>query len=340
MIPFGSGQMAIGIARRQFISALGGAAAWPVAARAQQPTLPVIGFLHPGSASGNEDRMDAFRRGLAENGYVEGRNVTIEYRWADGQYDRLPALAADLVRRRVAVIAALGSSAPGRAAKAATATIPIVFQTGGDPVEEGLVASMNRPGGNITGASRMNVATDSKRHEILHDTVPNASVIACLVNPTSPRSASQVQQIQNSARSLGLKLQIVNASTEHELETAFATMAQVGAAALFAAADPTMHAMREEIARLAVRHALPMMSDAREWVAAGGLMSYDASIADSNRQAGVYVGRIFKGEKPADLPVLQPTKFELSQGTRDRDSAEDSRARRRSDRIILSQCGN
>ena len=303
--------MAIGIARRQFISALGGAAALPVAARAQQPTLPVIGFLHPGSASGNEDRVDAFRRGLAENGYVEGRNVTTEYRWADGQYDRLPALAADLVRLRVAVIAALGSSAPGRAAKAATATIPIVFQTGGDPVEEGLVASMNRPGGNITGASRMNVATDSKRLEILYDTVPNASVIACLVNPTSPRSASQVKQIQNSARSLGLKLQIVNASTEHELETAFATMAQVGAAALFAAADPTMHAMREEIARLAVRHALPMMSDAREWVAAGGLMSYDASIADSNRQAGVYVGRILKGEKPADLPVLQPTKFEL-----------------------------
>jgi putative ABC transport system substrate-binding protein len=297
--------------RREFITFLGGAVSWPLAARAQQSAMPVIGFLHPGSASGNEDRVDAFRRGLAENGYVEGRNVTIEYRWADGQYDRLPALAADLVRRRVAVIAALGSSAPGRAAKAATATIPIVFQTGGDPVEEGLVASMNRPGGNITGASRMNVATDSKRLEILHDTVPNASVIACLVNPTSPRSASQVQQIQNSARSLGLKLQIVNASTEHELETAFATMAQVGAAALFAAADPTMHAMREEIARLAVRHALPMMSDAREWVAAGGLMSYDASIADSNRQAGVYVGRILKGEKPADLPVLQPTKFEL-----------------------------
>ena len=303
--------MAIGIGRRQFISALGCAAVvWPLAVRAQQPAMPVIGFLSPGSASGDEDRVDAFRRGLAENGYVEGRNVTIEYRWADGQYDRLPALAADLVRRRVAVIAALGSSAPGRAAKAATATIPIVFQTGDDPVEEGLVASMNRPGGNITGASRMNVAIDSKRFEILHDTVPNASVIACLVNPTSPRSGSQVQQIQNSARSLGLKLQIVNASTDQDLETAFATMAQAGAAALFVAADPTMHAMREEIARLAVRHGLPTMSN-RELVTVGGLMSYDASLADSNRQAGVYVGRILKGEKPADLPVLQPTKFEL-----------------------------
>jgi putative tryptophan/tyrosine transport system substrate-binding protein len=303
--------MTIDIGRRQFISALGGAAAWPIAARAQQPTLPVIGFLHPGSASGNMFVADAFRRGLAETGYIDGRNVAIEYRWADGQYDQLPALAADLVRRRVAVIAALGSSAPGRAAKAATTTIPIVFQTGADPVEDRLVASMNRPGGNITGVSRMNIATDPKRLEILHETVPDAIVIACLVNPTSPRSGSQVQQIQNSARSLGLKLQIVNASTDQDLETAFATMAQAGAAALFVAADPSMNAMREQIASRAVRHALPMMSDTREWVTVGGLMSYNASFADSNRQAGVYVGRILKGEKPADLPVLQPTKFEL-----------------------------
>jgi len=303
--------MTIDIGRRQFISALGGAAAWPIAARAQQPTLPVIGFLHPGSASGNMFVADAFRRGLAETGYIDGRNVAIEYRWADGQYDQLPALAADLVRRRVAVIAALGSSAPGRAAKAATTTIPIVFQTGADPVEDRLVASMNRPGGNITGVSRMNIATDPKRLEILHETVPDAIVIACLVNPTSPRSGSQVQQIQNSARSLGLKLQIVNASTDQDLETAFATMAQAGAAALFVAADPSMNAMREQIASRAVRHALPMMSDTRERVTVGGLMSYNASFADSNRQAGVYVGRILKGEKPADLPVLQPTKFEL-----------------------------
>jgi putative ABC transport system substrate-binding protein len=237
--------------------------------------------------------------------------VAIEYRWAKGQYDQLPALAADLVRRRVAVIAALATSAPGRAAKDATSTTPIVFQTGGDPVEDGLVASMNRPGGNITGASRMSVATDPKRLELLRAAVPDATAIACLVNPASPRSKSQVQQIQDSARSLGLKLQIVNASTEQELETAFAMMVQAGAAALLLATDPFMDAMREPIARLAARHALPTMAGNRSYVVAGSLMSYDASLTDSFRQAGVYVGRILKGEKPADLPVLQPTKFEL-----------------------------
>jgi ABC-type uncharacterized transport system substrate-binding protein len=298
--------------RREFITLLGRAAVvWPLAAHAQQPVISVIGFLNPGSASDVGDVVDAFRRGLAENGYVEGRNVAIEYRWADGQYDRLPALAADLVRRRVAVIAALGTSAPGRAAKAATSTTPIVFQTGADPVEDGLVASMNRPGGNITGVSRMNVATDSKRLELLHAAVPNATVIACLVNPIGSRSASQARQIQDSARLLGLKLQIVNASnSEEELETAFATMVQAGAGAVILA-GPTMNVMREQIARLALRHGLPMMSDHRSYVVAGSLMSYDASLTDSYRQAGVYVGRILKGEKPADLPVMQPTKFEL-----------------------------
>jgi putative tryptophan/tyrosine transport system substrate-binding protein len=300
--------------RRAFLSTLGGGAAaviWSRAARAQQLALPVVGFLNPGSASSNMYMADAFRRGLVENGYVEGRNVAIEYRWAEGQYDQLPALAADLVGRRVAVIAALASSAPARAAKSATSTIPIVFQTGADPVEDGLVASMNRPGGNVTGVSRMNVATDPKRLEFLHKTAPNATVIACLVNPTSPRSGSQVQQIQDSARSLGLKLQIVNASTEQELETAFATMVQAGTAALFLATDPSMDAMREPIARLALRHALPTMAGNRAYVVAGCLLSYDASLPDSFRQAGVYVGRILKGEKPADLPILQPTKFEL-----------------------------
>jgi putative ABC transport system substrate-binding protein len=304
--------MTIGIGRRQFFGALGGAAVvWPLATQAQQPVMPVIGFLSSGSSAAYADLVKAFCEGLGEIGFVEGRNVAIEYRWAEGQYDRLPALAAELVRRRVAVIAALASSVPGRAAKAATATIPIVFQTGGDPVEEGLVASMNRPGGNITGASRMNVATDPKRLEILHDTVPNATVIACLVNPTSPRSASQVQQIQDSARSLGLTLQIVNASSERELETAFATMVQAGAAAILIATDPSIDAMQEPIARLAVRHALPTMAGHRSYVVTGSLMSYDASATDSFRQVGVYVGRILKGEKPADLPVLQPTKFEL-----------------------------
>jgi putative tryptophan/tyrosine transport system substrate-binding protein len=307
-----AGQMAIKIGRRQFISALGCAtAAWPLAAQAQQPPMPVVGFLSPGSASGNMYVADALRRGLAETGYIEGRNVAIEYRWADGQYDQLPALAADLVRRRVTVIAALGTSAPGRAAKTATSTTPIVFQTGADPVEDGLVASLNRPGGNITGVSRMNVATDSKRLELLHDTVPNASVIACLVNPTSQRSASQVQHIQDSARLLGLNLQIVNASTDHDLETAFATIVQGGTAALLVAGDPYMNAMQEQIARLALKHGVATIADHRSQVVAGFLMSYDASLPDSFRQAGVYVGRILKGEKPADLPVLQPTKFEL-----------------------------
>ena len=304
--------MAVGIRRRQFIGALGGAAvAWPFAARAQQPAMPVIGLLSPVSASDFTYQLEAFRRGLAENGYVEGRNVAIEYRWAEGRYDRLPELAADLVRRHVTVIAALGSSAPGHAAMEATSASPIVFQTGGDPVEDGLVASLNRPGGNITGVSRMNVATDSKRLELLHAAVPKATVIACLVNTTSPRSGSQVQQIQDSAGKLGLKLQIVNFRTEHELEAAFAAMVQGGAAALLLATDPSITALQEQIAKLAVRHTLPTMGAIRGFAAAGGLMSYDASLTDSFRQAGVYVGRILNGEKPADLPVLQPTKFEL-----------------------------
>jgi len=290
---------------------VGAAGTWPLAARAQQPAMPVIGFLSPGSAKAFAAEAEGFRRGLGETGYVEGRNVAIEYQWAEGQYARLAALVADLVRHRVTVIAALGSSEPGRAAKAATSMIPIVFQTGGDPVEEGLVASMNRPGGNITGVSRMNVATDPKRLEVLHEVVPSASVIACLVNPTSPRSASQVRQIEDSARSLGLKLQIVNANTPNDLESAFATMRQAGAAALLLAADPSLNAMHEQIAELAVRHAVPAMSASRTFVSRGGLLSYGASLPDSFRQAGVYVGRILKGEKPADLPVLQPTKFDL-----------------------------
>ena len=298
--------------RREFILLLGGAtAAWPLAARAQRGAMPVIGLLAPISAGAFSDQVEAFRRGLAETSYVEGRNITMEYRWADGEYDRLPALAADLVRSRVAVIAALGSSAPGRAAKAATSTTPIVFQTGGDPVEEGLVASMNQPGGNITGVSRMNVLTDPKRLELLHEAVPKASVIACLVNPTSPRFALQIQQLQASARALGLNLHVVNASTARDLEDAFAMMVKVGAGALLLATDPSMTAMQEHIVRLAARHALPTMAGSRAIAVAGVLMSYDASLLNSFRQAGVYVGRILKGEKPADLPIMQPTKFEL-----------------------------
>jgi putative ABC transport system substrate-binding protein len=273
--------------------------------------MPVIGFLGSSSAQMSVKNLEAFRKGLSETGYIEGRNVAIEFRWAEGQYDRLPALTADLVRRGVAVIAALGSSAPARAAKAATSTSPIVFQTGGAPVEDGLVEHMNRPGGNITGVSRLNVATDPKRLELLHQVVPNATVIACLVNPASPRSGFQVRQIEESARSLGLKLRVVNASTAHELETAFAMMLQAGAGALLLATDPSINTMHQQIAELAVRHAVPSMAALRSYVSDGGLMSYDASLTDSFRQAGVYVGRVLKGEKAGELPVMLPTKFEL-----------------------------
>src|SRR5262245_160642 len=298
--------------RREFITLLGGApAAWPAAARAQQPAMPAIGFLNVGSAAASVHLVDGFRRGLAEAGYVEGRNVAIESRWADGHYDRLSELAGDLVRRHVAVIAALGSSAPGLAAKAATSTIPIVFQTGADPVADGLVVSMNRPGSNITGVSRMSVATDPKRLELLHEAVPAATVIGCLVNSASPRAEGQIQQLQASARALGLTLEIGKASSESDLGGAFASMVKGGATALFVPSDPTYTAFQGQIALWAVRHAMPTMFSTRIAFVAGGLMSYDSSTVDSFRQAGVYVGRILKGEKPAGLPVLQPTRFEL-----------------------------
>ena len=237
--------------------------------------------------------------------------MAIEYRYADGHYEQLPALAADLVRRRVTVIAACGSSAPGLAAKAATSTIPIVFQTGADPVADGLVASMNRPGGNVTGVSRMSVETDPKRLEFLHEAVPKATVIAFLVNSDSPRADFQVQQIQGSARWLGVRLEIVRARAEGELDGAFATMVGQGAGALLVSSDPSMTNWAEQIAVLSLRHAIPAMFSSRAYVVAGGLMSYDSSLTDSYRQVGDYVGRILKGEKPADLPVLQPTRFEF-----------------------------
>ena len=298
--------------RRDFITRLGGAAAaWPLAARAQQPAMPVVGLLSPSSADGSLYLTEALRRGLAEVGYVEGSNVLIEYRWANGHYDRLPELAADLVRRRVTVIAACGSSAPGLAAKAATSTIPIVFQTGADPVADGLVVSMNRPGGNVTGVSRMSLAIDPKRLELLHEAVPKATVIGCLINPTSPRAEGQIQQLQVSARSLGLTLAIGRASSENELESAFAAMMKGGATALFVTSDPVYTAFQGQIALWAVRHAMPTMFATRAAVTTGGLMSYDSSTIDSWRQVGAYVGHVLKGEKPANLPVLQPTRFEL-----------------------------
>jgi putative ABC transport system substrate-binding protein len=305
--------MASHIERRKFLATLGGAAvAWPLAARAQQPTMPVVGFLHSVSDQAIPSSALGFRRGLAETGYVEGRNVEVEYRWAEGRYDRLPALAADLVRRRVAVIAAGGTAAPALAAKAATSTIPIVFQTGSDPVKDGLVASLNRPGGNVTGVSRMSFTLAPKRLELLHELVPKATAIAFLVNPANPVAAFQIQEIREPARSLGLRVHVLEASSERQIEIAFETLTQQRAGALLIANDTFLSGQRELFIALAARHAVPVTYPGREAVAAGGLMSYDASAEDSFRQVGTYVGRILKGEKPADLPVLQPTKFELA----------------------------
>ena len=296
--------------RREFITLLGGvAAAWPLAARAQQP-MPMIGYLDATSPS-SQPAMTAFRRGLSETGYEEGRNATIEYRWANGQYDRLSELAADLVRSQVTVIAACSTSAPGLAAKAATSIIPIVFQTGGDPVQDGLVASMNRPGRNVTGVTRLSVTLAPKRLELLRELSPRASVIGLLANPTNPRSELVVQQIEEAVRALGLRLHVLKVSTEGELDSVFASLVQLGVGALLIAQEPSYFRWREQIIALAARHAIPTTYGQREYVVAGGLMSYDASVADSFRQVGVYVGRILKGEKPADLPVVQPTKFEF-----------------------------
>ena len=298
--------------RREFISLLGGAAvAWPLAASAQQPTMPLIGFLNSTSLDGYRPMLNAFRQGLQESGYIEGRNVAIEYRWADGQYDRLPELAADLVRHQATVIAAIGTSAPGLAAKVATSTIPIVFQTGGDPVQDGLVTSMNRPGGNVTGVSRLSVTLESKRLDFLRELAPKATIIGLLVNPTNRRSELVVQQMEEAARGLGLRLHVLKAATEGELDNVFASLVQTGGGALLVAQEPSYNRWRGHIIALASGYGMPTMYALRDYPAAGGLVSYDASIIDQMRQVGVYVGRILKGDKPADLPVLQPTKFEL-----------------------------
>jgi ABC-type uncharacterized transport system substrate-binding protein len=297
------------VKRREFITLIGGtAAAWPLAARGQQPALPVIGFLS--GASLPKSYLAAFRQGLSEAGYIEGKNVAIEHRSAAGQYDRLPALAADLVREQVAVIAAVSTSAPGLAAKSATSVIPVVFQTGGDPVQDGLVTRMNRPGGNVTGVSRLSVALEPKRLELLHEVAPKASVIGFLVNPLNPRTQLLVQQMREPVHSLGLSLNVMEASTEGELDTAFASAVQQGVGALLVAQEP-YNRWHEHIVALAARHTMPAMYGSRIYAVAGGLMTYDASSLDSMRQVGVYVGLILKGEKPADLPVVQPTKFEL-----------------------------
>ena len=304
--------MAVNIGRRQFIVALGGAVVeWPLSVRAQQPAMPVIGFLDSGLPDGMTANLAAFQRGLGETGYTEGTNVTIEYRWARGHYDQLPVLAAELVRRQVAVIAATRSPAPARAAKAATSTIPIVFQTGSDPVKDGLVASLNRPGGNVTGASRLATELIPKRLGILSELVPKGTPIAVLIDPAGPEAKDQMQGMQEATRALGVAMHVVNASADSELDAAFATIAQNHDGALIVANSPLFTDSREHLAALALRYAIPTMFDVRESVVAGGLMSYAASFSDSFRQVGVYVGRILKGAKPADLPIQQPVKFDL-----------------------------
>jgi putative ABC transport system substrate-binding protein len=298
--------------RREFITLLGGAAvAWPLAARAQQ-AMPVVGFLSSRSANESATEVAAFRQGLREAGFVEQQNLAIEYRWAEGQYNRLPAMAADLVGRQVAVIVGAGGSAPAQAAKATTAKIPIVFISGSDnPVKDGLVASLNRPGGNVTGISVITSALGPKRFELLHELVPKASVVGVLLNPKYVDADLQMRELQDAAEAFKLTIHGVSASTERDIDTAFASLVQKKIGALFVANDPFLTDRRHQIVALAAHNAMPVIYNNRLFAEAGGLISYGANFTDGYRQAGNYVGRILKGESPADLPVLQPTKFEL-----------------------------
>jgi putative tryptophan/tyrosine transport system substrate-binding protein len=296
--------------RREFIALLGsGVAGWPLAARAQQAAMPVVGFLNGGSPDAN--RVAAFRQGLNETGYIEGRNLAIEYHWAEGQYDRLPALAADLVRRQVNVIAATSTPAV-ITAKAATTTIPIVFVTSSDPVQLGLAASLSRPGGNLTGTTTLAIEVTPKRLEILHELLPTAKLFALLVNPTNPYADILSRNVQAAARTLGLQLHILHASTEHDFDTVFATLAQLRAGGLvIGGIEIFFESRRGQLAALALRHSIPTIYQSREFAVAGGLMGYGGNTMDSYRVAGLYTGRILKGEKPADLPVQQVTKVDL-----------------------------
>jgi ABC-type uncharacterized transport system substrate-binding protein len=296
--------------RREFISLLGGAAVWPLAARAQQAAMPVIGFLNGASPREFAYLAASFRQGLGEAGYIEGQDVAIEYRWAESHYDRLPGMAADLVRRQVVVIAATSTPA-ALAAKAATAVIPIVFETAGDPVTLGLVASLNRPNGNVTGVTQLSSELVSKRLGLLHDLIPTAKIIASLVNPKDARAETQSGDMRKAAHALGLQIRFLNASTEGEIDSAFATLAQVRADALIVGTGEFFNRRPEQLVALAAQHSVPAFYQYREFAVAGGLISYGTSLTDAYRLAGIYTGRVLKGEKPADMPVQQPTKFEL-----------------------------
>ncbi len=299
--------------RREFITLLGGAAAaWPVLAKAQPPAMPVIGFLGSESLDLWASCMRAFQQGLSETGYIDGRSVAIEYRWAEGHNDRLPALAADLVRRRVTVIAALGSTPAALAAKAATSTIPVIFWIGGDPIELGLVASLNRPEGNLTGLTTWNQKLTAKRVELLHEVIPGTSSMALLINPTSPNlTKTEIEDAQAAARSLGMELHVLNASTERDFDVVFANLIQLRAGGLVIGTDAFFSSRLEQLSAMAIRHAIPTVYQFREFAAAGGLMGYGGGIMDAFRGAGVYTGHILKGKKPADLPVQLVTKVEL-----------------------------
>jgi len=301
--------MIAAIKRRKFITLLGGAAAWPLAARGQQPSMPVVGFLRSTSSADSRNLVAAFRQGLREAGFVEGQDYAIEYRWADNQLDRLPSLVADLLRRPVAVI--VGNTPSALAAKAATKTVPIVFATGGNPVREGLVASLNRPGGNVTGVSFISVELGAKRLGLLRELRPGAARIAVFVDPKFPTIERFISEVRDAASAMGQQIEVLYIGSDREIESAFTMLVQRGAGALLCGSGGLLYSRRDLIVALAARHRTPAIYDQRDYVAAGGLMSYAPSFTDAYRQAGIYAGRILKGEKPAGLPVMQPTKFEL-----------------------------